>query len=192
MTAVSSPGISFTPKEVGEHVVSVRKSGQHVTNSPFKILVGQSEIGDAGRVKVWGQGLLEGHTFEVAEFIVDTRSAGEAMVGDSLGEVVAMAKGRMGPWPCVGCGHPRMRWWPWLLLWCTMATCDGGQGCVWPGRDGGSGCGQGRMGPVAGVGWWLWWVCGHSQDDLRTMAMLQLRPAQGEVVAMASAQVKGG
>uniref|UniRef100_A0A8C3NHW6 Uncharacterized protein n=1 Tax=Geospiza parvula TaxID=87175 RepID=A0A8C3NHW6_GEOPR len=66
-------GISFTPKEVGEHVVSVRKSGQHVTNSPFKILVGQSEIGDAGRVKVWGQGLLEGHTFEVAEFIVDTR-----------------------------------------------------------------------------------------------------------------------
>lgn len=85
VTAVSSPGISFTPKEVGEHVVSVRKSGQHVTNSPFKILVGQSEIGDAGRVKVWGQGLLEGHTFEVAEFIVDTRSAGEAMVGNSRG-----------------------------------------------------------------------------------------------------------
>lgn len=71
------PGISFTPKEVGEHVVSVKKSGQHVTNSPFKILVGQSEIGDASRVKVWGKGLVEGHTFEVAEFIVDTRSAGE-------------------------------------------------------------------------------------------------------------------
>ncbi|KAJ7426522.1 hypothetical protein BTVI_02025 [Pitangus sulphuratus] len=79
-------GISFTPKEVGEHVVSVRKSGQHVTNSPFKILVGQSEIGDAGRVKVWGQGLLEGHTFEVAEFIVDTRSAGEAGGGVGRGQ----------------------------------------------------------------------------------------------------------
>ncbi|XP_068045389.1 filamin-C isoform X1 [Anomalospiza imberbis] len=77
-------GISFTPKEVGEHVVSVRKSGQHVTNSPFKILVGQSEIGDAGRVKVWGQGLLEGHTFEVAEFIVDTRSAGYGGLGLSI------------------------------------------------------------------------------------------------------------
>lgn len=85
VSAVFSPGISFTPKEVGEHVVSVRKSGQHVTNSPFKILVGQSEIGDAGRVKVWGQGLLEGHTFEVAEFIVDTRSAGEAMARDGHG-----------------------------------------------------------------------------------------------------------
>uniref|UniRef100_A0A8C8E777 Filamin C n=1 Tax=Otus sunia TaxID=257818 RepID=A0A8C8E777_9STRI len=77
-------GISFTPKEVGEHVVSVRKSGQHVTNSPFKILVGQSEIGDASRVKVWGQGLVEGHTFEVAEFIVDTRSAGYGGLGLSI------------------------------------------------------------------------------------------------------------
>ncbi|XP_074428063.1 filamin-C-like [Larus michahellis] len=77
-------GISFTPKEVGEHVVSVRKSGQHVTNSPFKILVGQSEIGDASRVKVWGKGLVEGHTFEVAEFIVDTRSAGYGGLGLSI------------------------------------------------------------------------------------------------------------
>lgn len=72
-----SAGISFTPKEVGEHVVSVKKNGKHVTNSPFKIMVGQSEIGDASKVKVFGQGLVEGHTFEVAEFIVDTRTAGE-------------------------------------------------------------------------------------------------------------------
>lgn len=71
-----STGISFTPKEVGEHVVSVRKSGKHVTNSPFKILVGPSEIGDASKVRVWGKGLSEGHTFQVAEFIVDTRNAG--------------------------------------------------------------------------------------------------------------------
>lgn len=70
-------GISFTPKEVGEHVVSVKKNGKHVTNSPFKIMVGQSEIGDASKVKVFGKGLIEGHTFEVAEFIVDTRSAGK-------------------------------------------------------------------------------------------------------------------
>ncbi|NWH74854.1 FLNA protein, partial [Piaya cayana] len=77
-------GISFTPKEVGEHVVSVKKNGQHVTNSPFKILVGQSEIGDASRVKVWGKGLVEGHTFEVSEFIVDTRSAGYGGLGLSI------------------------------------------------------------------------------------------------------------
>ncbi|XP_075967347.1 filamin-C isoform X6 [Anarhichas minor] len=77
-------GISFTPKEVGEHVVSVKKSGKHVTNSPFKIMVGQSEIGDASKVKVYGQGLVEGHTLEVAEFIVDTRNAGYGGLGLSI------------------------------------------------------------------------------------------------------------
>lgn len=78
--APSLTGISFTPKEVGEHVVSVKKSGKHVTNSPFRIMVGQSEIGDASKVKVFGQGLIEGHTLEVAEFIVDTRNAGDSHV----------------------------------------------------------------------------------------------------------------
>ncbi|XP_037316973.2 filamin-C isoform X1 [Pungitius pungitius] len=77
-------GISFTPKEVGEHVVGVKKSGHHVTNSPFKIMVGQSEIGDAGKVKVLGQGLVQGHIFEVAEFIVDTRQAGYGGLGLSI------------------------------------------------------------------------------------------------------------
>ncbi|CAB1413283.1 unnamed protein product [Pleuronectes platessa] len=77
-------GISFTPKEVGEHVVSVKKNGKHVTNSPFKILVGQSEIGDASQVKVLGQGLLEGHTFEVSQFVVDTRNAGYGGLGLSI------------------------------------------------------------------------------------------------------------
>uniref|UniRef100_A0A3B3C261 Filamin C, gamma a (actin binding protein 280) n=1 Tax=Oryzias melastigma TaxID=30732 RepID=A0A3B3C261_ORYME len=69
-------GISFTPKEVGEHEVSVRKDGIHVANSPFKIMVGQSEIGEASRVKAFGKGLIEAHTFEMAEFFVDTRNAG--------------------------------------------------------------------------------------------------------------------
>ncbi|XP_064417245.1 filamin-C isoform X3 [Latimeria chalumnae] len=77
-------GISFTPKEVGEHVVSVRKNGKHVTNSPFKIMVGQSEIGDASKVKVSGKGLVEGRTFEVSEFIVDTRNAGYGGLGLSI------------------------------------------------------------------------------------------------------------
>lgn len=60
-------------------MVSVKKNGKHVTNSPFKIMVGQSEIGDASKVKVYGQGLVESHTFEVSEFIVDTRNAGDLL-----------------------------------------------------------------------------------------------------------------
>ncbi|XP_072922819.1 filamin-C isoform X2 [Hemitrygon akajei] len=77
-------GISFTPKEVGEHVVSVKKNNRHVTNSPFKIMVGASEIGDASKVKVSGKGLVEGRTFEVSEFIVDTRGAGYGGLGLSI------------------------------------------------------------------------------------------------------------
>ncbi|XP_067292165.1 filamin-C isoform X1 [Pseudorasbora parva] len=77
-------GLSFTPKEVGEHEVSVRKSGKHVNNSPFKIMVGQSEIGEASRVKAFGKGLVEAHTFEVAEFFVDTRNAGYGGLGLSI------------------------------------------------------------------------------------------------------------
>uniref|UniRef100_A0A674CK10 Filamin C n=1 Tax=Salmo trutta TaxID=8032 RepID=A0A674CK10_SALTR len=77
-------GISFTPKEVGEHEVSVKKNGKHVTNSPFKIQVGQSEIGEASRVKAFGKGLVEAHTFEMTEFFVDTRNAGYGGLGLSI------------------------------------------------------------------------------------------------------------
>lgn len=76
---VSSSGISFIPREVGEHLVSIKKNGHHVTNSPITIMVVQSEIGDASRVKVFGQGLVEGHTFEMSDFVVDTREAGERL-----------------------------------------------------------------------------------------------------------------
>lgn len=50
-------GVSFTPREVGEHLVSVFRSGKHIANSPFKISVGEHEIADARRVKVFGAGL---------------------------------------------------------------------------------------------------------------------------------------
>uniref|UniRef100_A0A8B9HYD3 Filamin B n=1 Tax=Astyanax mexicanus TaxID=7994 RepID=A0A8B9HYD3_ASTMX len=69
-------GISFIPREVGEHLVSIKKNGRHVANSPITIMVVQSEIGDAGRVQVFGQGLVEGRTFEMSDFVVDTRDAG--------------------------------------------------------------------------------------------------------------------
>ncbi|XP_062856326.1 filamin-C-like isoform X2 [Trichomycterus rosablanca] len=77
-------GISFTPKEVGEHEVSVRKSGKHVNNSPFKIMVGPSEIGDASRVRAYGKGLTEARTFSLTEFFVDTRNAGYGGLGLSI------------------------------------------------------------------------------------------------------------
>jgi len=69
-------GISFTPREIGEHLVNVYRHGQHIPNSPFKIYVGESEIGNAGKVKVSGKGLSEGMANELNEFFVNTKDAG--------------------------------------------------------------------------------------------------------------------
>uniref|UniRef100_A0A3Q1HBS1 Calponin-homology (CH) domain-containing protein n=1 Tax=Anabas testudineus TaxID=64144 RepID=A0A3Q1HBS1_ANATE len=69
-------GISFIPREVGEHLVSILKNGRHVVNSPITIMVVQAEIGDASRVKAHGDGLVQGTTFNNTSFVVDTREAG--------------------------------------------------------------------------------------------------------------------
>ncbi|KAG7278458.1 hypothetical protein CRUP_038753 [Coryphaenoides rupestris] len=69
-------GISFVPKEIGEHLVNIKKNGRHIPSSPISVMISQSEIGDASRVRVSGQGLSEARTFEPAEFIIDTRNAG--------------------------------------------------------------------------------------------------------------------
>lgn len=42
-------------------------------------MISQSEIGDASRVRVSGQGLSEARTFEPAEFVIDTRDAGAVL-----------------------------------------------------------------------------------------------------------------
>ncbi|XP_071960406.1 filamin-C-like isoform X4 [Antedon mediterranea] len=77
-------GITFTPKEVGEHVVTVKKFGRHIANSPFKIIVGSQEVGDASKVKVSGLGIAEGDAGEIAEFKVDTSKAGFGGLGVSI------------------------------------------------------------------------------------------------------------
>ncbi|XP_043936269.1 filamin-A isoform X2 [Protopterus annectens] len=69
-------GISFVPKEIGEHLVNIKKNGRHIANSPISVMISQSEIGDASKVRVSGPGLSEGRTFEPAEFIIDTKEAG--------------------------------------------------------------------------------------------------------------------
>jgi len=70
-------GISFTPREVGDYLVNVFRHNQHIPNSPFKIYVGETEIGNAGRVKVYGKGLSHGMANELNEFFVNTKDAGK-------------------------------------------------------------------------------------------------------------------
>ncbi|VDK34571.1 unnamed protein product [Taenia asiatica] len=69
-------GISFTPREIGDHLVNVFRNGRPIPNSPFKIYVGESELGNASRVRVYGRGLHEGLANQNCQFTVDTRDAG--------------------------------------------------------------------------------------------------------------------
>ncbi|XP_015782662.1 filamin-A isoform X2 [Tetranychus urticae] len=69
-------GISFTPRECGEHCIHVKRMGKHISGSPFKINVLEREIGDASKVMVSGNALKEGHTHVDNEFVIDTKEAG--------------------------------------------------------------------------------------------------------------------
>ncbi len=57
-------------------MVSVYRDNMHIKNSPFKIEVRQSEIGDASKVRVYGKGLIDGYANQLNEFIVNTKDAG--------------------------------------------------------------------------------------------------------------------
>lgn len=57
-------------------MVSVKRMGTHIAGSPFKINVGEREVGDAKKVIVTGKTLKEGLTHAENTFNVDTRNAG--------------------------------------------------------------------------------------------------------------------
>ena len=70
-------GIIFTPREVGEHLIIVKKRGKQIQHSPFRVMVSQSEVGNASKVRVYGHGVGSCvQTMEQAEFFVDTKYAG--------------------------------------------------------------------------------------------------------------------
>lgn len=61
-------GISFTPRETGEHLVSVKRNGKHIRNSPFSIMIKEDDVGDGSKVRVSGPGLKEAKTRQVIFF----------------------------------------------------------------------------------------------------------------------------
>lgn len=68
--------IVFTPREQGEHIVNIKRMGNHVGGSPFRFDVLSRDIGDAKQVRVTGKGLKEGKTNVENEIIIDTKEAG--------------------------------------------------------------------------------------------------------------------
>lgn len=65
-------------------MVSVKRMGKHIANSPFKINVAEREVGDAKKVKVTGTALIEGTTHVDNTFTVDTRNAGTYYLPNSI------------------------------------------------------------------------------------------------------------
>ena len=54
--------VSFIPKEAGEHKLNIKKSGRHVGQSPYKVIVKPEDVApakpDASKVKAYGKGKL--------------------------------------------------------------------------------------------------------------------------------------
>lgn len=57
--------------------MNVKRLGNHIQGSPFKINVLDAEIGDASKVKIIGDTLKQGKTQTANEFKIDTREAGK-------------------------------------------------------------------------------------------------------------------
>ncbi|CAI4224415.1 unnamed protein product [Auanema sp. JU1783] len=69
-------GVSFTPREAGEHLITVKRDGKLVSKAPFKVKVDKSQVGDASKVEVTGKGKAAAVCMQDNEIIVDTTKAG--------------------------------------------------------------------------------------------------------------------
>ncbi|PAV82322.1 hypothetical protein WR25_16759 [Diploscapter pachys] len=69
-------GVSFTPRESGEHLITVKRDGKLLPKAPFKIKVDKSQVGDASKVEVSGAGKAKAVCCEENELLVDTTKAG--------------------------------------------------------------------------------------------------------------------
>ncbi|KAK0399999.1 hypothetical protein QR680_003307 [Steinernema hermaphroditum] len=69
-------GVSFTPREVGEHLITVKKDGCILPKCPFRIKVDKSQVGDASKVVCSGPGIGSATSQSFNEIIVDTTKAG--------------------------------------------------------------------------------------------------------------------
>ncbi|XP_076748101.1 filamin-A-like [Maylandia zebra] len=70
-------GISFVPREIGEHLVNIKKNARHVPSSPIAVMIKQSGIGD---VKAYGPGLQSSGLAvgKPSELTVDAKQGGKA------------------------------------------------------------------------------------------------------------------
>lgn len=71
--------VNFTPTQLGEYLLGISFGGEPITSKPFKLtcLTGS----DSAKVKASGPGLSRGLVNQPAEFMIDTRGAGQGGLG---------------------------------------------------------------------------------------------------------------
>lgn len=74
---------SFTPRQKGEYKINIMRNEKHIKNSPFKIMIGDNELGHAGGCKVTGA-LAEATANKPNTFVVDTSNAGYGALSLSI------------------------------------------------------------------------------------------------------------
>lgn len=89
--------VEYLPTEPGEYDITVRFAEKHIPGSPFKVEIhdsniapilrqAQSNVVDANKVRVYGQGVTQGLVYEglPVEFFVDAGNAGPGKIGVKL------------------------------------------------------------------------------------------------------------
>lgn len=68
--------VTFTPKQNGKHILSIKHKAMHIAGSPFQYTVGQLSTGGSHKVQVGGPGLERGEVNMENHFNIYTREAG--------------------------------------------------------------------------------------------------------------------
>ena len=71
--------VNFTPNELGEYLLSISFGGEPISPAPYRLVC--TPGCDATKVRASGPGLEKGFVNKPAEFMIDTRGAGQGGLG---------------------------------------------------------------------------------------------------------------
>lgn len=71
--------VNFTPTELGEYLLAISFGGEPISNQPYRLTCVHGS--DPGKVRASGLGLSHGVVNKPAEFVIDTRGAGQGGLG---------------------------------------------------------------------------------------------------------------
>ncbi|OAD53470.1 Filamin-C [Eufriesea mexicana] len=71
--------VNFTPTELGEYLLGISFGGEPISNQPYRLTSVHGS--DPGKVRASGPGLSHGIVNKPAEFVIDTRGAGQGSLG---------------------------------------------------------------------------------------------------------------